>query len=523
MTVTKTYRRCLSGFLLMQIATAFVPAGEDQRPNSSDASVLASVGGHPITVQEFRESYEYGPSFVKRSDDPKATHLQYLIDERLIALDGYAHGVDTVASVRRMLREIEDDAAVTEWYRRELAPLVHVDTSRVRKGVEEKSVTLSYRSIFTDDQDRIREIRILLDGGAPFDSLYAALKGDPGVSLNGATEDFFAAHERNPRVASALALMKPGTCSGIISADSGYYLLRLDYAKKDIIVSATAYRAMWSRVDRYVAREILDSITVAHIRGVMEASPPTISGDALKALFRFMSGSVLPSQAGTKHEGSLRDFAQSEVILASIPDNETLVNSTCDRFTIQDFAAWYAYRGFKVDFSRVTASSVRTVKDLIFTMVRDRRLITIARSKGYGDAPEVKAETDRWKAKLSYWKQKFSAIPQRVSTGGEVQKFYEENRHQYERDAKGSTVTYEQAKAKVQNDLTVFEYNKQLFRYLNVLRQRYQVRIDEPLLKSLHVSDEGLSKKIDLVILKKGGTLQRRAFPSIDVEWQFFQ
>ncbi len=60
--------------------------------DSARNTVLATVGTHPITVREFLDSYEFGPAFVKHLPRPKAAHLQYLINEKLIALDGYSHG-----------------------------------------------------------------------------------------------------------------------------------------------------------------------------------------------------------------------------------------------------------------------------------------------------------------------------------------------------------------------------------------------------------------------------------------------
>ncbi|MGE5860733.1 MAG: hypothetical protein ACM34J_09280, partial [Ignavibacteria bacterium] len=82
--------------------------------------------------------------------------------------------------------------------------------------------------------------------------------------------------------------------------------------------------------------------------------------------------------------------------------------------------------------------------------------------------------------------------------------------------------TYEIIKDKVKNDLMQYEYNKQLHNYLNSLEEKYPIKINEKLLNSIQLSDENLSKKADLFILKKGGTLPRQAFPTIDNEWRYY-
>jgi hypothetical protein len=491
--------------------------------NPADTAVIAAVGQYTITVKEFREGYEFGPSFIQHSADPKADYLQYLINEKLIALDGFAHGLDTMDSVRRILRELEDDIAVTEWYRREIVPLVHIDSLRVQEGVEEKSVTLTYRSISSDDEISLRDIKSQLDRGMLFDSLFASLKEAPAFAVKEVSGDFFTIHESNAQIADTLARMKPGSCSEIIRTGSGFSLVRLDRTRKDLITTITAYESMRAKVERYFAEHILDSITVSYTRSLMEKCPPTISGESLNTIVGLLLNPAGQSPTEGQEEIGMKDLVRPEVVLPDNPGGRALVTSTCDAFTIRDFTVWYSYRHFKIAGSRRTATTVWTIKEMIFRMVRDKRLIRIARAKGYGEDPNVQSEMNQWKSKLSYWKQKSAAISPPVLTDEAVHSFYSENKRRYERDAKGAEVAYEQAKGKVANDLLLFEYNKQLFRYIQSLKEKYPVTVNESVLKSIHVADEGLSKKIDVVILKRGGTLPRRAFPSIDKEWQFFQ
>ena len=56
--------------------------------------IVASVGPINITTDEFYYSYEFGPAFVKREKDSKERYLKYMINEKLLALDGYSRGID---------------------------------------------------------------------------------------------------------------------------------------------------------------------------------------------------------------------------------------------------------------------------------------------------------------------------------------------------------------------------------------------------------------------------------------------
>lgn len=507
-------------YLIILLFSALLRAngGDTHSSNITDTSVIASIGNYEITVKEFRESYEFGPSFVKKFKDPKMAHLKFMINEKLIALDGYTSNIDTNVSLSRMLKEIEDDIAVTEWYRQKMMQLAAVDSALIKKGIEQSSVGLIFRYIFSDNEFDIKDIKHLLDSGYSFDSLYSLLKQNLKFSVDEVPTNFFTLFEDNPTVAGELALLKPGTYSNIINAENGFYLVQLDQAKKDFIITPTEYLTMWRKVEKYYSRKIIDSITTSYIKGVMEECPPTISGKALKIIFELFSK---VNYAHNTNEEVLKKHFNPEIIPDYDSDSEILVSSKCDRYTVKDFAEWYSYRNYKIDFSNPSASTLKFVKAILFKMVRDKRLIGIARKQGFADDPAVQLEVQEWRDKLAYWKQKSAAVKHPTFTDEDVQRFYTENKIKYA-DLKRTPVTYEQVKDKVKNELMLYEYNKQLHNYLNSLEERYTIKINEKLLNSLYLSDENLSKKADLFILKKGGTLPRQAFPTIDSEWRYY-
>ena len=59
----------------------------------SQNSLIAEIDTIKITTEEFYYNYEFGPAFPKRENNSKETHLTYLINEKLLALDGYEKGV----------------------------------------------------------------------------------------------------------------------------------------------------------------------------------------------------------------------------------------------------------------------------------------------------------------------------------------------------------------------------------------------------------------------------------------------
>ena len=66
---------------------------EEYQNSKIKNEIVAEVGPFKITAEEFLYSYEFGPAFPKRKDNSKQTYLNYIINEKLLALDGYEKGI----------------------------------------------------------------------------------------------------------------------------------------------------------------------------------------------------------------------------------------------------------------------------------------------------------------------------------------------------------------------------------------------------------------------------------------------
>jgi len=69
--------------------------------------VVATVGPIEITAQEFLLSYEFGPAFTKRRKESRQRYLEFMVNEKLLALDARAHGLQNSARVAGSLEELE--------------------------------------------------------------------------------------------------------------------------------------------------------------------------------------------------------------------------------------------------------------------------------------------------------------------------------------------------------------------------------------------------------------------------------
>ena len=109
------YRRLIKEILFILIFLFYLggtsyPVQDSIPDNSSNLEkikneIVASVGPINITADEFYYSYEFGPAFVKRGKDSKERYLKYMINEKLLALDGYSRGIDKKEEVNDYVKK----------------------------------------------------------------------------------------------------------------------------------------------------------------------------------------------------------------------------------------------------------------------------------------------------------------------------------------------------------------------------------------------------------------------------------
>jgi hypothetical protein len=79
--------------------------------NFNPNTIVAKVDSITITAEEFYFSYEFGPAFIKRLPNSKQKHLDYLINEKLLALEGYSLNFEDERLVSNSLNAFRDDIA----------------------------------------------------------------------------------------------------------------------------------------------------------------------------------------------------------------------------------------------------------------------------------------------------------------------------------------------------------------------------------------------------------------------------
>jgi hypothetical protein len=131
----------------------------------------------------------------------------------------------------------------------------------------------------------------------------------------------------------------------------------------------------------------------------------------------------------------------------------------------------------------------------------------------------VREQLKWWEEKALYELTKSAILDSVRPTDDAVLAYYNDHPARY-RNREGQLQPFNETRDAVRRDLVEEEYTKKILHRLLALEKEYQVKIDDSVLRNLPVDAENQPKAIDVYAVKKGGTLPRPAFPTIDYTWQ---
>lgn len=141
--------------------------------SQDESKPLAKVGNQIITVDEFRNRYEFMPHLNYTTDNKdtlKKEFLYSLIAEKLWALEGLEKRIDTLDVVKNSLKTLEKLFVKDELFRSEVESKIKLSSEEISKGLLRVGRTLNLRMISSPDSNEIFSFHNQLKNSNNFDS-----------------------------------------------------------------------------------------------------------------------------------------------------------------------------------------------------------------------------------------------------------------------------------------------------------------------------------------------------------------
>jgi len=500
--------------------TTVVPAG-------MDTIVVARVGNLNITAEEFLLSYEFGPAFVKKRDNAKARHLDFMIYEKLMALDGYSRGFASDRQVAATLKEFEGDLAAEELYRDDILSQVAVDSNEMAAAIAKERVHLEMKWLFAPARQAMDAHLKQLAQGASFDALFKTQLNDSVFADNRSLEiTKFRLEEKNPTLAQIVDTLKYGAVSQVIETPDGFYVVQITNIWTNPVMTETERTKLEYDLERVLVKRKAEALSDQYVDKTLRERNPVIVRQTVNALRAIIGKSILPPEK--YKEWNLTKTLMSEAgpldsLNVDQQRGKTLVRLTDHIFLFADFWTWYQTRRPYIRFNTTSPPAFSaSLQQMVWRSVRDKLLTARAFERELQNRPGVQKQKQWWEEKIVYARTKEEIMKSIKIADDQIQRFYENRSRRY-RDRHGRIRPFDQVQEQVRQDCYADESTQNLLHYVNMLKSKYFVSINHAALNALPVSAEAESKAIDVIIAKKDGTFPRPGFPTIDFYWKLWE
>jgi hypothetical protein len=477
---------------------------EDIDNSTRKNDVVAEIGNLKITAEEFIYSYEFGPAFPKKQKDSKLTHLNYMINEKLLALEGVETGVMEKDYPKDICKDIEFDLAAEEMFKKEIAPNVVINNSEIEKVIDKKQTEYEIRWLYSNDQNTIGYYFKSINSGSNFDSIFNNQLSD-SVFLDDRQlkSSLYNIYVKNPRFAQIIDTLKSDVISNPIHTDDGWYIIKIDNIWKNLITNETEYEKLKSESINAITKSKLDILSDQYVTELFTNEKPIIKRDVFNVLRSYLGKFILTPEKYSDWElDSKLDMALGNLGLkrGDKYPGLTLVECKSINLTLDDFIIWYKIREQNVKlFKDDLIGFSKSLEDLVWLMVRDKLVTNQAYQKGYYKSDWVVKQSKWWKDKISYSAYR-NELANSITLSSEELRLLTE-------------------KKKSQSEILSEELSKKILYKILELKKKYKVTIKNNVLDEIKVSSENDKKAIDMYIVKRGNLVPRPAFPSIDNDW----
>jgi len=452
--------------------------------SQEEMDIIATVGASEITVEEFRDRYEFMPHLNYSNDDEdtvKKEFLYSLIAEKLWSLEGSQKRFDTLESVKYSLESLKRLLIKDELYKTEVEPKIKITDEEIKADLQKVTLELFVKIISTEDSSEIFSISDQLIKGADFDSVLSTrrennLQQTPVRIVYTSLED--------ENVEDLLFGMNPGSISLPIKSDEGWFIFKLISENQNPGINLSSEHA------RNMVKKTLQDRKVQQVGGAYLDS--LIGGRSIEAdkkiflkIFDAMY-SVLSKEYEANLGDSLFYFSLSEKnILHTIYSmNSSDLNTPFIKFeagsaSAMDFLYYLYYQ--KLEFNNLSSEHLKkTLSSAVKKFIEDEMLVREGIKRGLANNRDVINGVAIWRNHYLAQLMMESFYDSAKITDDAVKDYF---------DANNSDTTSAQQKSIVKTQLELNRLQNILTEKTIEYAKKYSLQIYEQVVDNLELSE----------------------------------
>lgn len=465
--------------------------------NVVPSQIIATIDSLEITAEEFFYSYEFGPSFTKRKANSKQLHLDFMINEKLLALKGINSEVSGRDEANSMYCDITSDIATEELYKDSILSKVEISDYEIEQMANEKKTEIEISWIFAAEKKEILKYYDLISNGISFDSLFKAQINDSVFadqrSLKTSLYNF---RKKNPILASICDTLLVGQITKPINVNNEWYIAKKNNFIRSVISTESEWNKLRKESSIALTKMKMDSLSDLYVHKLMKKNDPVIKRNGFNIARSFIAKYRLDEEKNNEWELDQKlELALNNLGLTKDSKHEKikLVELLGDQIYLNDFIQWFRNRNLYIKLNKSSLREFsRSLENLVWLMIRDRLLIEVARTNNYYKNSWVKTQAKWWKEKIEYSTYKNELV--------NFIKLMNEERNTGKDDPE-------------------IQLREKIFQEITKLKNKYEIKIDYETLNNINVSTENDKNAINFYAAKNRGLIPRPPYPTIDNDW----
>ena len=522
--------------IISSVFISFVVSAFAQEPSKSNISssfdydkdfrIVASVEDIEISAKEFMMNYNFGPAFLKRQKDSKKRYLNLMINEKLLALEGYNENLHETDHVKNILSQIKADLMTEELFKEDVMGKVSVTDKEIEQAVQQDLKYVQIKWLFRKSFKKIKSDFNFLVAGFLFDSLFNNQFTDSILIDDRSMEtSLFELSKKNPVLLSIIDTLKVGSFTQPIKIQDGYYIVKIDRGWSNVLLTETEWNEHNKKMKGALFKQKMDSLSDQYVNNLLHENNPQIKRPIFNLLRAWLAKTVLSKQLFKSwnffENSDLKNGNDLDKIIHTRTVSE-LVDLNRGSVSLGDFISWYNPRKTYIKLSQISEEAFSTsVQNVIWRMLREKLLTERAISRGFQHHKNVVQQIRWWEDKTVYAKYKLELANSIEVTAEEVLEYYNKNKNVY-RSKSGVYQPLNKVKTEIKNILHSEMYSTKLIHNVLAAKQKYNIMINDTILNEISVDTENDPRAIEVYTVKKGGLFPRQPYPTIDSEWKYW-
>ncbi len=288
--LSKRLVRALSLAALLSAAPALMVQAQEAAPAESTEApspdtVIATVGGQSITEADLAFAAEDMAQELSQMppEQQRPFLLRILIDMKVMSAAAREAGMDQTDLFARRKAYLEERALRRAYFSDAIASSVTEESVRaaydelVAQFQPQPEIRASH--ILVETEEKAKELKAEIDGGADFATLAKENSIDPGASNGGDLGFFSKGMMVAPFEAAAFALANPGDVSEPVQSQFGWHIIRLEEKRES---QPPAFEQVAGRLQQ---QQLMQAFS-AKVETLMENAQIDIADPELAAAFK---------------------------------------------------------------------------------------------------------------------------------------------------------------------------------------------------------------------------------------------